>query len=254
MNAKTISRREYLKSTGALIVSFSFSGPVSRTLAQIAAPGSVEPDATSLDSWLAVSADGSVTVFTSKVDLGTGVITALAQIVAEELDVPFKQIKMDVGDTAKTIDQFSTVGSRTIERGGPQLRQAAAAARLELLKLASTRLDAPVEKLAVSDGIVNVADSPEKKISYGDLVGGRRFNSKITATGTGWDLKVAPEVRAKDPKEYKIVGTSVPRTDLPPKFTGEFTYAQDVRIPGMLPSRTFPASSKSYKREIFWAW
>jgi len=237
MHAKTISRREYLKSTGALIVSFSFSGPVSRALAQAAAPGSMEPDATSLDSWLAVSPDGSVTVFTSKVDLGTGVITALAQIVAEELDVAFKQIRMDVGDTAKTIDQFSTVGSRTIERGGPQLRQAAAAARLELLKLASTRFDAPVEKLTVNDGVVSVLNSPGKKISYGDLVGGRRFNTKITASGTGWDLKVAPEVRAKDPKEYRIVGTSVPRTDLPPKFTGEFTYAQDVRIPGMLHGR-----------------
>jgi len=237
MDAKTISRREYLKSTGALIVSFSFSGPVSRVLAQTATPAGAEPDATSLDSWLAVSADGSVTVFTSKVDLGTGVITALAQIVAEELDVAFKQIKMDVGDTAKTIDQFSTVGSRTIERGGPQLRQAAAAARLELLKLAATHLETPVEKLTVSDGVVNVPDSPEKKISYGDLIGGRRFNTKITATGTGWDLKVAPEVHAKDPKDYRIVGTSVPRTDLPPKFTGEFTYAQDVRIPGMLHGR-----------------
>jgi CO/xanthine dehydrogenase Mo-binding subunit len=237
MDAKTISRREYLKNTGALIVSFRFSGPVSRMLAQSAAPASVEPDATSLDSWLAVSEDGSVTVFTSKVDLGTGVITALAQIVAEELDVPFKQIKMDVGDTAKTIDQFSTVGSRTIERGGPQLRQAAAAARLELLKLAAAHLETPVEKLTVSDGVVSVAGSSKKKISYGDLVGGRRFNTKITATGTGWDLKVAPEVRAKDPKEYRIVGTSVPRTDLPPKFTGEFTYAQDVRIPGMLHGR-----------------
>ena len=237
MKARRISRREYLKSTGALIVSFNFSGPISRALAQTTAPSSAEPDATSLDSWLAVSPDGSVTVFTSKVDLGTGVITALAQIVAEELDVPFKQIKMDVGDTAKTIDQFSTVGSRTIERGGPQLRQAAAAARLELLKLASARFEAAVEKLTVNDGVVSVVSSPEKKISYGDLVGGRRFNAKITATGTGWDLKVAPEVRAKDPKEYRIVGTSVPRTDLPPKFTGEFTYAQDVRIPGMLHGR-----------------
>jgi nicotinate dehydrogenase subunit B len=237
MDAKTISRREYLKSTGALIVSFSFTGPVSRVLAQSVAPASAEPDATSLDSWLAVSQDGIVTVFTSKVDLGTGVITALAQIVAEELDVPFKQIKMDVGDTAKTVDQFSTVGSRTIERGGPQLRQAAAAARLELLKLAVPRLETPIEKLTVADGVVTVAGSPEKRISYGDLVGGKRFNAKITASGTGWDLKVAPEVRAKDPKEYRIVGTSVPRTDLPPKFTGEFTYAQDVRVPGMLHGR-----------------
>jgi nicotinate dehydrogenase subunit B len=145
MNVKSISRRQILKGTGALVVSFNFFGPISRVLAQGAAPSGAEPDATSLDSWLAVGQDGSVTVFTSKVDLGTGVITALTQIVAEELDVAFEQITMDVGDTAKTVDQFSTVGSRTIERGGPQVRQAAAAARMELLKLAAPRLAAPVE-------------------------------------------------------------------------------------------------------------
>jgi nicotinate dehydrogenase subunit B len=237
MNTKVISRREYLKSTGALIVSFSFSVPAGRLFAQTAAAASGEPDATYLDSWLAVAQDGTVTVFTSKVDLGTGVVTALAQIVAEELDVPLKQINMDVGDTSKTVDQFSTVGSRTIERGGPQLRQAAAAARLELLKLAATHLDVPVDKLTVNDSVVSAMDSPGKKISYGELVGGKRFNTRIAATGTGWDLKVAPEVRAKDPKQYRIVGTSVPRMELPPKFTGEFTYVQDVRIPGMLHGR-----------------
>jgi nicotinate dehydrogenase subunit B len=98
-------------------------------------------------------------------------------------------------------------------------------------------LDVPVDKLTVSDSVVSAIGSPEKKISYGDLIGGQRFNARITANGTGWDLKVAPEVRAKDPKEYRIVGTSVPRMELPPKFTGEFTYVQDLRIPGMLHGR-----------------
>jgi CO/xanthine dehydrogenase Mo-binding subunit len=196
-----------------------------------------EPEASSLDSWLAVAQDGTVTVFTSKVELGTGVETALAQIVAEELDVPFEKMKMDTGDTAKTIDQGMTVASRTIERAGPQLRQAAAAARHELLKLASARLQAPAEQLVVSNGVVSLPSSPGKKISYGDLLGGRRFNVKITASGETWNLKLAPEVRAKDHKDYKIIGTSVPRMDLPPKFTGEFAYVQDVRIPGMLHGR-----------------
>jgi CO/xanthine dehydrogenase Mo-binding subunit len=237
MNAKAISRRQVLKGTGALVVSFNFFGPLSRALARTSSGANMEPDATSLDSWLAVSQDGSVTVFTSKVDLGTGVITALAQIVAEELDVPFERITMDVGDTAKTVDQFATVGSRTIERGGPQLRQAAAAARLELLRLASLRLNSPVEQLSVDNGVVRAAGSAGKKVSYGDLIGGKRFDVRITATGTGWDMKVAPEVRAKDPKTYRIVGTSVPRVDLPPKFTGEFIYAHDVRIAGMLHGR-----------------
>ena len=233
----SVSRRQFLKGTGALVVSFSFSGPASRALAQSMGSFNSELDPTSLDSWLAVAQDGTVTVFTSKVDLGTGIETALAQMVAEELDVPFNRIKMEQGDTTKSIDQASTVGSRTIERAGPQLRQAAAAAREELLKLASKRLGAPVENLTVADGVVSVVGDPSKKISYGSLIGGKRFNVKITATGSGNDLKVAPEVRAKNPKDYKIVGTSVPRVELPPKLTGEFTYTQDVRVPGMLHGR-----------------
>src|ERR1700730_514023 len=237
MKSKPSSRRQFVQGTGALIVSFHFYGPVSRLLAQSESLSTAAPEATSLDSWLAFAQDGSVTVFTSKVELGTGVETALAQIVAEELDVPFSRIKMDAGDTDKTIDQSVTAASRTIERGGPQLRQAAAAGRQELLKLASARLEAPIEKLVVRDGVVSVVDNPTEKISYGDVVGGRRFNVTIAATGTGWDMKVAPGVRAKDPKNYKIVGTSVPRIDLPPKFTGEFTYTPDVRVPGMLHGR-----------------
>ena len=207
----TLSRRQFLKGTGALIVSFSVARPVGKVLAQSNRLPSGELDPTALDSWLAIGQDGSVTVFTSKVDLGTGVETALAQIVAEELDIPFKRIKMEVGDTTKTIDQASTVGSRTIERGGPQLRQAAAAARQALLKLASERLGASVEQLTVTDGVVSAIGNSSNKVSYGQLIGGKRFNVTVTATGTGWDMKVAPEIKAKDPKDYKIVGTSVPR-------------------------------------------
>lgn len=237
METKPISRRQLLKGTGALVVSFSFWGPVSRVLAQSGASSGTYPEPTSLDTWLAVARDEKITIFTSKVELGTGVQTALTQIVAEELDVPVQRIIMDTGDTSKTIDQAVTAASRTVERGGPQLRQAAAAARQELLKLASSSLGAPVDKLTITDGVVSVVGNPAKKISYGKLVGGKRFNVTITATGTGWDMKVAPEVPSKDPKNYKIVGTSVPRVDLPPKFTGEFTYSTDVRISGMLHGR-----------------
>jgi CO/xanthine dehydrogenase Mo-binding subunit len=84
---------------------------------------------------------------------------------------------------------------------------------------------------------VSVVGDTAKRISYGALIGGNRFDVRITATGTGWDMKVAAEIRAKDPKEYRIVGTSVARVDLPGKFTGEFTYTQDVRVPGMLHGR-----------------
>jgi len=237
MKSMDITRRQFLKGTGALIISFNLLPPAGKVYAQFARLPSGDIDPTSLDSWLVITPDGFVTFYTSKVELGTGTITALAQIVAEELDVPFDKIKMDSGDTSRTIEQGSTVGSRTIERAGPQIRQAAAAARQELLKLAAARLNAPVDKLAVTDGLVAVAADPAKKVSYGQLIGGKKFNTKITASGTGWDMKVAPEVKAKNPKDYKIVGRSVRRVELPAKVTGEHDYIHDVRIPGMLHAR-----------------
>ena len=138
MDNNSFSRRQFLKGSGALIVSFSLFAPLSRGSARAAESPSGAPDPKLLDSWLAISRDGTVIIFTSKVDLGTGIETALAQIVAEELDVPFNKVKMEMGDSSSAVDQGGTGGSRTIERAGPQLRQAAAAARLELLKLAAS--------------------------------------------------------------------------------------------------------------------
>jgi nicotinate dehydrogenase subunit B len=150
MKSSEITRRQFLKTTGALVVSFNLFSPARKALAQFATLPSGDIDPTSLDSWLAITPDGNVTFYTSKVELGTGTITALAQIVAEELDVPFAKIKMVQCDTSTSIEQGSTVGSRTIERAGPQIRQAAAAARQELLKLAAARLNTPVQKLTAS--------------------------------------------------------------------------------------------------------
>src|ERR1044071_1502440 len=232
-----LSRREFLKGTGALIVSFNLFPPASLVYGQGRAAAEGEPDPTQLDSWIAIGADGSITVFTSKVELGTGIETALAQIAAEELDVPWQRIKGDMGDTTKTIDQATTSGSRTIERAGPQVRQAAAAARKELLRLASEKLGAPAEKLTVRNGVVSVPGNSSKQLSYGQLIGGKRFNVRIQAEGRGNDLKLAQDVKAKDPKDYRTVGTSVKRFDLPPKLTGEMIYIQDVRMPGMLHGR-----------------
>ena len=248
MKTKTISRRELLKNSGALVVSFGLFGPPIRALAQqvagLPAPPGSNPynnpdylDPTSLDSWLAVMQDGSVTVFTGKVDLGTGVETALAQIAADELDVKFDQIHMAMGDTAKTVDQGRTAGSNTIMRAGPQLRHAAAAGRAELLKLAAARLEAPAEQLVVAEGVVSVDGSPARKVSYGELLGGKRFNLKVTAKGIQAGLDLAPEVRVKNYKEYKVVGKAVPRVDLLPKLTAEFQYTPDFHLPGMLHGR-----------------
>jgi CO/xanthine dehydrogenase Mo-binding subunit len=241
MPAHLLSRRELLKS-GALFIGFNLFEPATRLFAQGLQGGTPMSNAgglpaDQLDSWLAVAPDGTVSVFTSKVDLGTGVGTSLGQIVAEELDVSVLRIRMEIGDTTRSVDQGRTSASRTLERAGPQLRQAAAAARQELLKRASVQLGAPASQLTVTDGVVSVAGNAAKSVSYATLVGGKRFDTKIQASGEQWDLNLAADVKPKDPKDYKVVGTSVARFDLPPKFTGQFLYAHDVRVPGMLHGR-----------------
>jgi nicotinate dehydrogenase subunit B len=240
MKANTISRRQFVKGSAGLIVSFNLFG--SRLLAQsIGQSGNEDADgsplASQLDSWLKVGSDGVITVYTSKVDLGTGVLTSLSQVMAEELDVAFERIHMITGDTAQTIDQSQTSGSRTMHKAGPQLRQAAAAGRQELLKLASAEMDVPVDRLVVTDGLVSVVGNPGQSVTYWKLLGGKQFHLAITARGTGAALQVAPEATAKNPKDYKIVGQPIPRIDIPGKVSGEFTYSQDVRIPGMLHGR-----------------
>ena len=237
MNQYEVSRRQFLKSAGALIVSFNLFPAAANVFAQAAPTSTGDLDPQSLDSWLAIAQDGTVTIFTSKVELGTGIETALAQIAAEELDVSWKRVKVIMGDTALTVDQSATGGSRTVERAGPQIRQAAAAARKELLRRAAENLGAPIEKLNVRDGVVSVQDSPTKQVSYAQLIGGKRFNVKITAEGVAAELKLAQNVSPKHVKEYSTVGTTVPRFDLPPKLTGEAIYIHDVRVPGMLHGR-----------------
>jgi Aerobic-type carbon monoxide dehydrogenase, large subunit CoxL/CutL homologs len=140
MDTTRFSRRELLKG-GALVISFSILAPLSKALGQ--ATAHIDPygnpdylDPRQLDSWVAVTDAGVVIVSTGKVDLGTGIETALAQIAADELDVPFNRIHMQMGHTAKTVDEGRTAGSNTIQAAGQHLRQATAAARVELLKMA----------------------------------------------------------------------------------------------------------------------
>ena len=245
-----LTRREILKG-GALVVSFSLLAPLAKAFAQ--ATAHIDPygnpdylDPRNLDSWVAVRDDGSVVVSTGKVDLGTGIETALAQIAADELDVPFARIHMQMGDTAKTVDQGRTAGSNTIQAAGQHLRQATAAARVELLKLASARLDVPVERLVVSEGVISDSNNPSKSVSYAALVGGKKFNITIPVTGQQGGLQVAPAVKPKKYSDYKVVGTPVKRVDLPAKLTATYTYIVDVKVPGMLHGRVVrPATTIS---------
>jgi CO/xanthine dehydrogenase Mo-binding subunit len=227
-----LTRRDFLKGGGALVVSFALPGCVSApalTEAPLPAAGTAWPaklDATALDSWLAISADGSVTACVGKIEAGMGIGTAFTQIVAEELDVPLERVTIVMGDTATTPDQRGTGSSNGIMTGGSALRRAGAEGRAALMALASKRLGVPVEGLAVREGVVYGVQDPAKHVSYAELVGGRRF-----------DVKVSEKPRTKDPRAYRVVGQPVPRLDIPPKVRGEYRYVADLVVPGMLHAR-----------------
>jgi len=226
-----LSRREFVEQSGLLVVGFAMSRSL-RFVPGEAPSSTMAPAANQLDSWLTVAADGSVTVFSGKVELGTGVSTALRQIVAEELDVPFDRIAWVQGDSDRTVDQGSTVGSQTIKRGGAQLRQAAAEARAALLELASPKLGAPVDSLVVANGVVSVRGAGDRRVTYGELVGGRRFERTVTG-----------KAKVKSPSEYSIVGKPMARVELPAKMTGRHVYLHDLRVDGMLHGRVVRPTS-----------
>jgi len=223
-----ISRRSVLTVGGVLIVGLGLDG-LGRAQAQTVPNADrflgkpLVPDA--VDSFLAVHADGSVTVFVGKVDIGTGGRIAMRQIVGEELDVPLERIAMIEGDTALTPNQGATAGSYGIARGGAQLRQAAATARQALLAQAAQRLNRPAGDLQITDGLVSAKDG-SAAVSYGDLLGDRAFNVKI-------DLK-AP---LKSHERFRFIGKSLPRPDMPAKVTGHHRYLHDLTLPGMLHAR-----------------
>jgi len=195
-------------------------------------PGSVRREAkwgevsSWLDDWLAIEPDGSVTAFSGKVELGTGVRTALAQIVAEELDVPLERVQMVMGDTARTPDEGYTAGSMTISGSGTALRRAAAAARGAMLEMAAKRLEVNINELSVQDGAITLVQSPERSVTYAELMGGKPFN-----------LQVEDQFPQKSPSTYRVVGTSTPREDLPRKVSGQSSFIQDVQVPGMVHGR-----------------
>ena len=218
------SRRDMLKGGGALIVSFSFAGHIDAAFAQGA--GGAKPLAlTEVDAFLAIDTSGMCTIYSGKVDLGTGTDTALRQMVAEEIDLPLARTKIVTGDTLLTPNQGTTWGSLTVQLGGMQLRNAAATARQALVEQASKQLGVKPEELYVADGLITGGG---KRVTYGQLVGGKAFALK---------LDHAKPATPKDPKTHKIVGKSIPRSDIPGKVLGTFTYIHDFRVPGMLHGR-----------------
>jgi nicotinate dehydrogenase subunit B len=225
-----IDRRSLLRATGALIVTFSLIPGPGRAQS-VPASKTVSPDR--VDGFLAIDRDGSVLIYSGKVDLGTGVRTALTQIVAEELDVPMSRITVVEGDTALTPDQGTTSGSLSIQNGGMQLRRAAATARRALLEKAAAEFALDVSALAIRDGIVIAKNARDgmRNLPLGTLV-----------SGMSLALKVDNDAPQKVPADYRIVGKPVPRLDIPDKVSGRFTYMQDFKLPGMLHGRVIRPS------------
>ena len=224
-----VTRREFLQTAGALVVSFTMPIPGMAATDGITSGSGRYPTkvaADRLDSWLAVNADGSVTAAVGKIEAGMGIGTAFAQIVAEELDVPVARVRIHMGDTATTPDQRGTGSSNGIIQGVPALRSAAAEARQALLAMAAGRLGSPIETLTVSDGVIRIVDAPEHAVTYGELVGGKRFEIKLSGTAV-----------VKAHAEYKLVGQPIPRMDIPPKVRAEYVYLVDHKVPGMLHAR-----------------
>ena len=238
-----VSRRQFVKDAGGLLIGFSLadSAVLPRVLAAAPPEAIAAPSPSRLDSWLRIDKEGIVHVFTGKPEIGMGVSTAYAQIVAEELDVPIDRVVLVMADTATTTNQGGVGGSTSIMLGSKPLRNAAANARYLLTQLASRRLGVPVEELEVVDGIVSVKGSANgdatKSISYADLASAGDLNDALKVSGDGFSLNVVGEGKPKDPSAYTVVGKPVPREDLPPKILGHFKYVTDVRVPGMLHGR-----------------
>jgi nicotinate dehydrogenase subunit B len=238
--SRELPRRAFLKAGGALIIGFGSAGLIGNSLfaqgASTAARGSAAgpPDPKQIDTWLAIHADNTATVYIGYVELGQGSTTSLLQIAAEELDMEMSQVSTIRLDTNVTPNQGGTYSSSAIARGSPAIRTAAAEARQALLQLASKKLGVPAERLTVAKGVVSVAGgtsgglmgSGAQSVTYGELVGDKPFNLAFTGT--------AP---LKPVADYKLVGARPVRNDIPDKVSGKYVYLQHVRLPGMLHGR-----------------
>ena len=226
----TFSRREFLQATGVLIVSFS-SASILEPLAFGQGPFDTHAshvDPHQLDSWIAIAADGTITAYTGKCELGQGMLTAQSQLVAEELSVPLARVRLIQCDTDLCPDQGTTSGSQSspVNFNDGNLAQAAATAREALLGLAATKLGVPAVDLTITDGTITATSGKTKRVSYGELVAGRKFNLPLSTTA-----------KRKTADQWKVLGKPVMRLDMAAMATAQFEYVHNVHVPGMLHGR-----------------
>ena len=227
------SRRAALQAAGALVVSFAFDSreAVGQRVPPPPDAARTPLDVAQVDSFLSVHPDGRVTIFTSKVDVGTGMRIAIAQMAAEELGVPLSRISLVDGDTGRCPNNGGTGGSTGLTRGGTAVRQAAASARQELLRLASQRLGIPAADLTIVNGEVRAAAAASGKPAARPTPIGRLIENGRFA------VPVDPKAPLVAASTYTVVGASPQRPDVPAKCTGQYTYIQDHVVPGMLHAR-----------------
>lgn len=236
----TPSRRNFLKSAGMFAVTFSAAGAiplVSASSAEAADPGAgpyPDPDFRQLDSWIVVHQDNTATFYVGKTDCGQGTGTGFRQLMSDELDIAFDKTACIMGSTDITVDQGGSGGSTAMERDAWPMRRAAAEARRVLLEMASTRLDASVDRLAVSEGVVTVSGDPSRRVTYGELIGGKRFNVPLTGNNINAATGIA---KVKPVQDLKMTGQSPQRYDIPAKVDGSLKWAVDVKLPGMVHAR-----------------
>ena len=236
----TVARREFIRTGGLLVASIAaIPAATLEAFAQRPAPGAgpyPDPDFLQLDSWIVIRPDNTATFFVGKTDLGQGTGTAFRQIMSDELDIDFEKTTCVMGSTDVTVDQGGSGGSDALQTDGYPMRRVAAEARRVLLEMASTHFGVPVTALVVRDGVVstNTGDSADRSITYGELIGGRKFN--VTLTGRNVDATTG-KAALKPVQAMKNVGKSPRRDDIPAKVDGTQRWAVDMKVPGMLHAR-----------------
>ncbi len=240
-----VSRRSFLQGTGALVVSFSLPlMPRRAALAETEMPPDPKWDpgeqlaiTPELDSWIRIDEDGLVTFYTGRVEIGNGILTALCQIVADELDVPFDQVTVVSADTDVVPNQGITSATTTIGVAAVALRTAAATARQATLAIVAEDFGVDPGALQVSDGTISVTDDPSQSTTYGEAIGGRQFEMDVDET-----------VEVKPAEDYRIVGQPIPRIDIPAKLTGaDGDFNENVRVDGMTHARILRAPAYGAK-------
>jgi nicotinate dehydrogenase subunit B len=230
-----LSRRAFLAASGALVVTLTADWSEAAANAAAERPP-LKGD--QLSSYITIDPDGTVVAYYGKIDGGQGLETSIAQMVAEEIEVPYERVRVVMGDSGLTLDMGGASAAIGVSHGGTMLRRTAAEARHLLVDMASQKLGIPAAELAVTDGVVHGVSDKSKRVSYAELIGGRYFDAKVKWNGKlSNGLQVETEVPLKKHTDFKVIGKSFPRRDLPGKVFGTLEMVNDVRVPNMLHAR-----------------